>query len=172
MSESSQEKKIAELVRRFQLKAHPEGGFYAETYRSPDVIPVHCLPEGVMGAKNVCTAILYLLAGSDFSALHRIRQDEMWHFYLGGPLRLVMISPEGKLTEVLLGQNVAAGEYVQYVVPAGYWFGARPVDATAFSFVGCTVAPGFDFDDFELGDRAELLEDFPRHKETVLSYTR
>ncbi len=167
-----QEKKVEEIISHYQLTPHPEGGFYRETYRSDEVIPVHCLPEGFMAARNVCTAILYLLKAGDFSALHRIRQDEMWHFYLGGALRLVMISPEGRFTEVLLGQDMAAGEYVQYVVPAGYWFGARPVKGSPFSFVGCTVAPGFDFKDFELAKRAELLEQFPRHKDLIVAYTR
>ncbi|WAW10660.1 cupin domain-containing protein [Oxalobacter vibrioformis] len=167
-----QEKKAEEIISHYRLTPHPEGGFYRETYRSSEVIPVHCLPEGFMAARNVCTAILYLLEKNDFSALHRIRQDEMWHFYLGGALHLVMISPEGRFTEVLLGQDITAGEYVQYVVPAGYWFGARPVEGCAFSFVGCTVAPGFDFDDFELGKRAELLDSFPRHKNLIVAYTR
>jgi predicted cupin superfamily sugar epimerase len=168
---TSSGKKVKEIIAKYQLTPHPEGGFYTETYRSPEVIPVHCLPEGFMGTRNVCTAILYLLGENDFSALHRIRQDKMWHFYLGGALRLITISPEGKLTKVLLGQNMAAGEYVQYVVPAGYWFCARPVQGSAFSFVGCTVAPGFDFDDFEPGSRAELLEQYPQHREKILAYT-
>ncbi|MCL1886659.1 MAG: cupin domain-containing protein [Betaproteobacteria bacterium] len=169
---SQDQEKASEIIRQYQLKTHPEGGHYAETYRSSEVIPVHYLPEGFIGTRNVGTAILYLLKEGDFSALHRIRQDEIWHFYLGGALRLVMISPEGKFSEVLLGQNVAAGEWVQYVVPAGYWFGARPVDGAGFSFVGCTVAPGFDFDDFELGKRAELLKQFSRHTKVIMAYTR
>lgn len=167
-----QEKKAEAIVSHYQLKPHPEGGFYHETYRSSEVIPVHCLPEGFTAARNVCTAILYLLGANDFSAFHRIRQDEMWHFYFGGTLRLVMISPEGRFSEVLLGHDVTAGERVQYVVPAGYWFGARPVKGSAFSFVGCTVAPGFDFDDFELAKRSELLEWFPGHRDLIVSYTR
>jgi len=167
-----QERKIKEIIAQYQMKPHPEGGFYTETYRSSEVIPVHCLPESFIGTRNVCTAILYLLKENDFSALHRIRQDEMWHFYLGGTLRLIVISPEGEWTEILLGQNVTAGEYVQYVVPAGHWFGAMPVVDAGFSFVGCTVAPGFDFEDFELGERAELLKQYPQHKDSILAYTR
>ncbi|MDL2283810.1 cupin domain-containing protein [Oxalobacter sp. OttesenSCG-928-P03] len=166
------QKLASAIVSRYQLQTHPEGGFYAETYRSSAVIPHQCLPDGFTGDRNVSTAILYLLLENDFSALHRIRQDEAWHFYLGGALQLVMISPEGILSEIILGQDVTAGEYVQYVVPAGYWFGARPVAGAGFSFLGCTVAPGFDFEDFELGVRATLLELFPQHKAVILSYTR
>lgn len=166
------QEKVLKIITQYQLKAHPEGGYYAETYRSSDVIPASCLPEGFTGTRNICTAIFYLLKENDFSALHRIRQDEIWHFYFGGPLRLVMVSPEGWFSEVLLGQNVAAGESVQHMVPAGYWFGARPVAGAAFSFVGCTVAPGFDFEDFELGKRETLLKLFPQHEEIILAYTR
>lgn len=172
MDRRAQGEKAAEIIRQYQLKPHPEGGFYRETYRSAGMIPARCLPQGFMHSRNVCTAILYLLEESDFSVLHRIRQDEIWHFHLGGALRLVIISPAGKLTEVRLGQDAAAGEYVQYVVPAGHWFGARPAAGAVFSLVGCTVAPGFDFDDFELGDREALLRIFPEHRETVLAFTR
>ncbi|MDR0934005.1 MAG: cupin domain-containing protein [Burkholderiaceae bacterium] len=160
------------IVRQYKLKPHPEGGFYKETYRSEAIIPVHALPEGYPGPRNTSTAILYLLKEGDFSALHRIRQDEIWHFYLGGALHLVMLSPDGDYMEVLLGKDVAAGERVQYIVPAGWWFGAKPVSGVPYSFVGCTVSPGFDFEDFELGKRDSLLEQFPDRRETILAFTR
>lgn len=98
-----------ELVRHFGMSPHPEGGFYRETYRSAGSIPAEALPSAFSGARSYSTAILFLLRQGDVSRLHRIRQDELWHFYLGDPLRLVMISPEGRPEEVVLGQDVTRG---------------------------------------------------------------
>jgi predicted cupin superfamily sugar epimerase len=160
------------LIKQYGLQPHPEGGFFAETYRSPGLIPETALPTGFAGARNFSTAIVFLLRENDFSALHRLGQDEVWHFYSGGPLRLIMISPDGKLSETILGQNNAAGELAQAVVPAGHWFGARPATGSGFSFVGCTVAPGFDFADFELGKRSEFLALWPELERIILEFTR
>ena len=160
------------IIEQYGLQPHPEGGFFAETYRSPGLIPEAVLPAGFAGARNFSTAIVFLLRENDFSALHRLRQDEVWHFYLGGPLRLVMISPDGRFSETILGRNGAAGEVVQAVVPAGWWFGARPAGGAGFSFVGCTVAPGFDFADFELAKRPDILAQFPGLETTILEFTR
>lgn len=156
-----------ELVRHFGMSPHPEGGFYRETYRSAGSIPAEALPSAFSGARSYSTAILFLLRQGDVSRLHRIRQDELWHFYLGDPLRLVMISPEGRPEEVVLGQDVTRGQHLQWAVPAGYWFGAAPAPESAFSLIGCTVAPGFDFADFELGEREALLRLFPDARELV-----
>ena len=163
---------VALIIGQYGLQPHPEGGFYAETYRSSGSIPGTALPAEFVGERNFSTAIVYLLEENDFSALHRLRQDEVWHFYLGGSLRVVMISPEGELSEITLGRNGAAGDAVQAVIPAGCWFGARPTEGAAFSFVGCTVAPGFDFADFELAKRSDLLEKFPDLEAIILSFTR
>ena len=155
-----------ELVRHFDMAPHPEGGFYRETYRSAGSIPAEALPA-FSGARSYSTAILFLLRQGEVSRLHRIRQDELWHFYLGDPLRLVMISPEGRQAEVVLGQDVTRGQLLQWAVPAGYWFGETPAPGSAFSLVGCTVAPGFDFADFELGERETLQRLFPDARELV-----
>ena len=160
------------LIEQYRLRPHPEGGFFAVTYRSAGCIPEAALPSAFSGARNFSTAIVFLLKGNDFSALHRLRQDEVWHFYLGGALRLVMISPEGSLSEIILGRNGTAGNLVQAVVPAGYWFGAMPTQGAAFSFVGCTVAPGFDFADFELAKRSDMLAQFPDLATLILQFTR
>ena len=150
----------SDLVRHFAMIPHPEGGFYRETYRSPGSIPSGAL-SGFSGSRSFSTAILFLLREGELSHLHRIRQDEVWHFYLGGPLRLAMLSPDGDAREVLLGQDVLHGQELQRTVPAGWWFGATPAQGTLFSLVGCTVAPGFDFADFELGERGALEKRFP-----------
>ena len=142
-----------EIINTLGLSPHPEGGYFKETYRSTGVISTL--------QRNYSTAIYYLLANGDKSHLHRIKQDEIWHFYLGGCLRLCMISPEGEYREVALGQDVLNGEHLQYVVPAGWWFGAAPAKGAEWSLVSCTVAPGFDFADFEMADRKSLIAQFP-----------
>ncbi len=155
------------LIERFSLIPHPEGGYYRETYRSGGTIPAGALPPAFGGDRHYSTAIVFLLEKGDISRLHRIRSDEIWHFYGGGPLRLAMISPDGMAGEIILGSDIGAGHHVQYVVPAGVWFGARPCAETAFSLVGCTVAPGFDFADFEMGEKETLKAAFPKGQSCI-----
>lgn len=156
-----------ELIKSFGLKKHPEGGYFAESYRASGAIARTALPSRYKGKRNFSTCIYFLLPSGAVSRMHRVASDEIWHFYLGGALELVQLSPEGVLDRVILGQNVAAGERVQHVVPAGCWFGARPSKRSAYSFVGCTVAPGFDFADFELADRRDLFRKYPALKEEL-----
>lgn len=152
---------VSDLVKRFGLEPHPEGGFFKETYRA----------AGKFGERIFSTAIYFLLPEGKFSALHRIKSDEMWHFYLGGPLLVTEITSKGELIETRLGQNIAAGERLQYLVPAGNWFGARPITGAGYSLVGCTVSPGFDFADFEMGQRDELKRLFPQHQSIIDTLT-
>ncbi len=159
-----------EIVAHFDMAPHPEGGFYKELYRSAGVIPNSALPQGYAGDRCFSTAILFLLRRGEYSRLHRIRQDETWHFYLGGGLRLVSISPQGESREVLLGQELLQGQQVQYTVPGGCWFGATPAPGTDYTLVGCTVAPGFEFADFELGERAGLEQAFPAVRELIREF--
>ena len=153
--------KADDLIRALNLAPHPEGGFFAETYRAEGRLAAASLPPVFGGDRAYSTAILYLLPEGRKSALHRIRQDEVWHFYLGGPLRLVMISPAGEASEVIVGPDVLSGQRLQFTVPAGYWFGAAPRPGSVYSLAGCTVAPGFDFADFEMADGAALKKAFP-----------
>lgn len=142
-----------ELIKLYDLRPHPEGGFFRESYRA----------EGKTGdGRNFSTAIYFLLPAGQRSRLHRIKSDELWHFYLGGPLTIGQIFPGGRVELTVPGSDAAAGEKVQYVAPAGCWFGAYPGEKTGFSFVGCTVAPGFNFPDLEMGERAALLKKFPK----------
>jgi len=153
-----------EWIERLGLQPHPEGGYFRETYRSP-------VRVGGGDARAVCTAIYYLLTGEDISALHRIRSDEMWHFYDGAPLRLHLLDADGPRS-LVLGRDVSAGQVPQALVPAGVWFGATVEDPVSFSLVGCTVAPGFEFEDFEVADRAVLLAAHPRHRDLIERLTR
>ena len=163
---------VKEIVKQLELQPHPEGGYFKETYRSDVQIPKTLLGDAFDGPRYVCTGIFYLLESGDFSALHKINQDEMWHFYLGDGLELTQISESGELSTITIGNDLLKGEVLQYVVPSQYWFGARVVKPNSFALVGCTVAPGFDFNDFILGDRDMLLSKFPEHKDCIESLTR
>lgn len=158
---------IETFINQFQLQPHPEGGYFRETYRDSGVIPQEALGKEFSGARNYSTAIYFLLPEGQKSKLHRIKSDEVWHFYLGGPLTLIQISPAGEIQKITLGQNIKSGELLQHVVPKGFWFGATPNKGSAYSFVGCTVAPGFDFADFEMGEKEMLLKMFPHLKSGI-----
>ncbi len=160
------------LIRHYDLQPHPEGGYFIETYRSTGIIPAAALPPTFSGALPYASSIFYLLEEGDMSCLHRIRQDELWHFYLGDPMRLLMISPDGVFSEVLLGQDVLNGQHLHYTVPAGYWFGATPASGSAFCLLGCTVAPVFSFADFEMGYTEPLLALFPHLGRIITQFTR
>jgi predicted cupin superfamily sugar epimerase len=167
---------IEEIVRLLGLAPHPEGGFYRETYRAPLVLPHEAIAATHGGARAASTAIHFLVPRGSFSALHRIASDEVWHFYAGAPLEIVEISPSGVLHTTRLGNALAEGETPQHVVPAGAWFGSRLAHGTEargdHALVGCTVAPGFDFADFELAARDALAARFPEHAALVASLTR
>nr|WP_321235653.1 cupin domain-containing protein [uncultured Psychroserpens sp.] len=163
---------LEDLIQKLELQPHPEGGYFKETYRSDDVISKTCLPDKFASERNYCTGIYYLLKSGDFSAFHKINQDEMWHFYLGDAIELHMISEEGVLTTVLIGNDILDGQVLQYVVPKNYWFAAKVIAPNSFALVGCTVAPGFDFKDFTLASRIALIEKFPQHSTIIKALTR
>lgn len=161
-----------DYIRALDLRPHPEGGWYRETYRSAEAIPGEALPGRFCGDRPFATAIYFLLTSDTFSALHRIRSDELWHFYAGGSLTVHVIEPSGECRALRLGPAVERGGAFQAVVPAGCWFGATVDEPGGFALVGCTVAPGFDFSDFEMGDRAELLLRFPAQRALIERLTR
>lgn len=164
--------KIKSLIKNLELIPHPEGGYYKETYRSEGSIPKDALKNKFNGERSYCTGIYFMLTSDTFSALHRIKQDEMWHFYDGGPLTVHVITPKGKYYTISLGRDFENGEVPQAVVPAGSWFGASVTNPNDYSFVGCTVSPGFDFQDFELAKERELIKRFPEHTTLIKSLTR
>jgi len=152
---------VAGLVEKFQLLPHPEGGYYKENYRSAEMIGHTSLPQRFTGDRNFSTAIYFLLEQGNFSAFHRIQSDECWHFYAGQRLHVHVIHPNGEYELLKLGNNLSNGESFQAMVPAGSWFASETAPGGSFSFVGCTVAPGFDFADFELAKATELVQQFP-----------
>lgn len=161
-----------QLIEHLQLCRHPEGGWFRESYRSTETVPAEGLPDRFAGRRTFSTAIYFLLQRGDFSALHRIKSDEIWHFYAGDPLLVQVITPEGVHREIRLGADLSAGESFQASVPAGCWFGAELAGEGEFALVGCTVAPGFDFDDFEMGERRELSRMLPAQRELIERLTR
>ncbi|MBN1423817.1 cupin domain-containing protein [Candidatus Fermentibacteria bacterium] len=154
------------------MAPHAEGGYFAETYRAELTIPHQVLPGHYAGARRACTAIYFLLDGEDFSAFHRLQSDEIWHFYSGEGLDLYVMDDERGLGIHHLGNSLDPGRVPQATVPAGSWLAARPSDPDSYALVGCTVAPGFEFADFELGDRAALVARYPAHRELIASFTR
>jgi len=154
-------------VEKYQMQAHPEGGYFAETYRSAESIPDDALPKRFKGKRNFSTGIYFLLESHQFSTLHRIQSDEMWHFYYGASLNVFYIDKQGFVQTIKLGDNPENGEVFQAVVPAGVWFGSKPAQPNSYSLVGCTVAPGFDFSDFEMAGRERLLNEYPQHSELI-----
>ncbi|MGB6104415.1 MAG: cupin domain-containing protein [Pusillimonas sp.] len=151
---------VERLIGRFGLQAHPEGGYYTETYRSGENV----LREGQAAARAASTAIYYLLNDGAYSAWHRIASDEMWHFYAGTPLLIHVIDSTGQRLTHMLGNPLAVDEAsFQAVVPAGCWFAAELADPSGYALAGCTVAPGFEFSEFELADAADLLRRYPAH---------
>lgn len=161
---------VQAIVNRFGLRPHPEGGYFREVYRSEGIIPQTDLP-GYPGDRNFCTSIYFLITSGNFSAFHRIRQDELWHFYSGTALHVHVIDPSGNYTCHTVG-NKLDEEEPQLVVKGGSWFASAVRDDNAYAFVGCTVAPGFDFQDFELADREGLTKLFPQHAAVIERFTR
>ena len=158
---------LLSLIDLLQLQEHPEGGYYRETFRAFAEVTstLHSEP------RCASTAIYFLLPQQTFSAFHRVRADEIWHHYDGAPLELHTIDEAGDYTLQLLGRNYAEGQRPQIVIPAGVWQAARPRGSQP-AFCGCTVAPGFDFTDFEMPTREELQVLFPKHRGVVHSLTR
>ncbi|EIF29649.1 hypothetical protein BCh11DRAFT_05104 [Burkholderia sp. Ch1-1] len=153
-----------ELIRRLDLKPHPEGGFFSETYRSAERVIRDKDGSGSAQTRSASTAIYYLLCDGAHSAWHRIKSDEVWHFYAGEPLNVHVLDESGALVTHKLGNALTHTNAVfQAFVPAGLWFAAECADPATFALVGCTVAPGFEFSEFELADVDALKARHPRH---------
>jgi predicted cupin superfamily sugar epimerase len=162
--------RIIELLRLEPLPI--EGGYFRRTYCSADTIDVTGLPNRYFRAKAVGSAIYFFLHGDHCSALHRLRTDEIYHFYLGDPVELLLLSPNGTSNVVMLGPDLEAGQQVQVVVPCGVWHGSRLGAGGHFALLGTTMAPAYDPTDFELGEREALIRQFPMHEELILALTR
>jgi predicted cupin superfamily sugar epimerase len=164
---------VEEVISLLRLQPHPvEGGYFVETYRSADELAAAALPPRYPRARACSTAIYYLLTPESFSAMHRLRTDEVFHFYMGDAVEMLQLSPDGAGQVVRLGTNLAAGERPQLVVPRGWWQGSRLIPGGRFALLGATVAPGFDYSDYETGRRDPLSQAYPQHRERIALLTR
>lgn len=163
---------VTQWIEQYQLQPHPEGGWFKETYKSSETIATGALPERFTGSRSFSTAIYFLLEQGNFSAFHRIKSDECWHFYAGDPLEVFVLHQDGKLEVITLGSDILNGQLFQYVVPANCWFASRPAKESTYCFVGCTVAPGFDFADFEMAKETELSVLYRQHATLIKELCR
>lgn len=159
-------------IEKLELTAHVEGGAFREVYRSELTVPKAALPLFFQGSRNASTSIYFLLSQGQFSAFHRIASDELWHFYYGDPLYVYEIGHNGRLCTHVLGSNPEKGETFHAVVKAGSWFASAPAPGSEYALVGCTVAPGFDFADFELANAGTLSTQYPDHADLIRQFTR
>jgi uncharacterized protein len=156
-----------EIIARLGLAPHPERGYYSETYRAPLSVST------ASGPRAASTAIYFLLAANQRAThVHRLKSDELFHLYDGGPLDVLMLWPDGGGQVVRLGRDLDAGERPQLVIPAGTWFGTELPAGVEFCLWGCTVAPGFSFEDFELAQGRELAVAYPKHASMIARMSR
>ncbi|MCL4551741.1 MAG: cupin domain-containing protein [Bacteroidetes bacterium] len=160
----------AQIIRKLRLTSHPEGGYFRETYRAKQKINENVLPKNFVGDRNISTSIYFLLDGNQVSHFHKLMSDELWHFYKGSPIILHCLNGDN-YKKILIGNNFSKGELPQCPIKAGTWFAAEIKNKKSYSLVGCTVSPGFDFADFKLAKRSELLKRFPNREKLILRFT-
>ena len=163
--------RIEEIIKSLDLLPHPEGGYYKETYRSLGNINTNSLDVSYNGKRNYSTCIYFLLTSDGFSAFHKIKQDEIWHFHEGSPIKLHTISEQGIHQEYMIGTDFSKEQKPQLVVKGNHWFAASINEENSYALVSCTVSPGFDFSDFILPSRSELVAKFPQYEKIITNYT-
>jgi uncharacterized protein len=157
-----------DLIRHLGLQPHPkEGGYFRETYRAAESYT----PGRYQGPRCASTAIYYLLTPTTYSALHRLQTDEIFHFYLGDPIRMLQLNANGQGRELVLGPNIMSGQQLQVIVPRGVWQGSCLEPGGSFALLGCTVAPGFEYADYESGDRQSLTTQYPAFADIIRRLT-
>ena len=164
--------KAKEYISKLQLTPHPEGGYFKEIYRSGEIYKAGCLPERFGKERAFSTSIYFLLEGKQISTLHRLKSDEIWHFYDGSAIIVYIFDETGRVNTKYSGNDIDNNESFQIVIPKGHWFGAELKDKNSFGLIGCTVSPGFDFEDFERGDQNFLLKLYPENSEVIKKLTK
>lgn len=161
------------IINKLGLEPLPgEGGYYRETYRDKDIISKNCFAGRYNSDKCFSTAIFYLLTPDTFSALHRLPAEEVFHFYLGGPVKMLQLHSDGSSEVINLGSDIENNQKLQVVVPRGTWQGSFLAEGGSFALMGATMSPGFDFPDYESGVREDLLKKYPEQKELIIRLTR
>jgi uncharacterized protein len=162
-----------EVKQLLQLEPHPrEGGFFRETYRSRWQVSAEYLPDDFRGSRSIGTAIYYLITPGEFSALHRLPGSEVFHFYCGDPVIQLQLLPDGSSQAVLLGSDLLSGQRPQVIVRGHVWQGAKLVEGGKWALMGTTMSPGFDYADYETGDREQLMTQYPGVAAAIKNYTR
>jgi len=162
-----------EIIKILSLKPLPgEGGYYRETYRSASKLPKEMLTDSYVSGKHLCTAIFYLLTPDTFSNLHRLPTDEIYHFYLGDPVTMLLLYPDWTGKIITLGQDIKKGHSLQLVVPGGVWQGSFLAEGGKYALMGTTMSPGFDFSDYEPGLRSFLIEKYIEYKDIIIKLTK
>lgn len=156
-------------IKKLDLIKHPEGGYFKEIYRANEMYYVDQQKKSIK--RNASTSIYFLLDGRQVSKFHRLKSDELWHFYDGSAIKLYVINEAGEFSTILLGNDLASGEVFQVVIRKNSWFAAEVLDKKSYSLIGCTVSPGFDFTDFELASRKNLMDQFPHYKVEIFRFT-
>ena len=159
-------------IQHLGLEPHPEGGFYKETYRSSISIDKKMLPLGYKNARRLATSIYYLLRSGEISHFHRLRSDELWYYHFGSSIRIIIIDQEGHKQTKILGPKIEKAEHMQVIIPAGTIFGAEVIDTVSFGLFGCVVAPGFEFDDFEMYNKEDLIQAYPKQADIIEKFCR
>ena len=162
-----------EIKRLLKLQAHPrEGGWFIQTWSAEEVIPRDALPARYPAARAAGTCIYYLLEPGTFSEMHRLASDEIFHFYLGDPVEMLQLAPDGSARTVVLGSDLASGQHPQLIVPKHVWQGSRLLPGGNVALLGCTVSPGFDYADYEAGSAQPLVREYPQYEELIRELTR
>lgn len=159
-----------EIIRKLDLIRHTEGGYFRETYRSDEKYNYHT--DIYTGNRNFYSSIYYLLSENEFSSFHRLKSDEIWHYYEGSSFQIHIINNDGILETKILGNGILNGESYQVLINKGNWFAAELSNKKSFGLAGCTVAPGFDYNDLELGNRNELIKKYPQHEKYIRRLTK
>ncbi len=158
-------------IDKLKLQAHPEGGYYRQVYVSTETIPGTALPGRFAGDRPFSTSIFFLLKSKEVSLFHRVKSDEIWHYYTGSSLVLSTLEKDAGLQQYVLGPDPENNQDFQRIISAGSWMAAEVIGSNSFTLVGCTVAPGFVFEDFELAPREKLLVEFPAHRDLITKFT-
>ncbi len=161
-----------DIITRLNLKPHVEGGYFSETYRSETYIPSNIVGLDGKETRHVSTAIYFLVTPETFSVLHRVKSDEIFHFYGGDPIDMIQIDPQGNLSRITIGNNILDGEQPQVLVPKDHWQALKLREGGSWALMGTTVSPGFEYEDFEIAARSNLMSTFPQLSEDIVRYTR
>lgn len=165
-------KEVAKIIKHFQMKPHPEGGFSKLLFEDSEMISEGCLPENYRGARPYWNAIYYLLPKGAISIFHKLDMNEMWNYYMGGSLELFDLSFKGELKKVILGKNILNGQELSYVIPKGHWIAAKPSKNSPYCLMSCVTCPGFTFSDWEKGKREHLIRLHPGLKDLITEFTQ